>query len=244
MEAATGKEVSRLAHHGPVDAVAFSPDGKWVATGSGDKTARVMEAATGKEVSRLAHYGTVHEVAFSPDGKWLATASVDNTARVMEAATGKEVSRRSHQGIVNAVAFSPDGKWLATGSEDNTARVMEAATGKELIRHQMNGPIISVSFLGNSSLVVASRTSSTLIEISHIIIDPTELIRDACSRLPRNLTREEWDRYLHGESYRATCPNLPKSRKQRSDYNPAKSSPTFAPFKFLRVEVFPIKACD
>ncbi len=172
-----------------------------------------METTTGKEVSRLAHQGIVYAVAFSPDGKWVATGSEDKAARVMEAATGKEVSRLAHQRPVHSVAFSPDGKWVATGSWDHTARVMEAATGKELVRHQMNGPIIAVSFLGNPSLVVAADT--TVLEISHIIIDPAELIRDACSRLPRNLTREEWDRYLPGERYRATCPNLPEDPKAK-----------------------------
>jgi len=69
-----GKEVSRLAHQGPVFAVAFSPDGKWVATGGVDKTARVMEAATGEEVWYLAYQNWVTAVALSPDGKWVATA--------------------------------------------------------------------------------------------------------------------------------------------------------------------------
>jgi WD40 repeat protein len=214
------RQVSRLAHQGVVRAVAFSPDGKWVATGSGDKTARVMEAATGKEVSRLAHQGVVNAVAFSPDGKWVATGSEDGTARVMEAATGKEVSRLAHHGDVSAVAFSPDGRWVATGSWDKTARVMEAATGKELVRHEMNGRVITVCFLGNSSLLLSVRLAYDVplgpvseIEISHVIIDPAELIPDACSRLPRNLTREEWGRYLPGEPYRSTCPNLPLEPK-------------------------------
>ena len=213
MEAATGKEVARLAHQGHVIAVAFSPDGKWVATGSWDNTARVMEAATGKEVARLAHRSTVNAVAFSPDGKWVATGSDDNTARVMEAATGKEVARLAHQGLVNAVAFSPDGKWVATGSADGTARMMEAVTGKELVRSQMGGPVGPVSFLGNSTLLVGAFPSDSAFEVSRLQLDPAELIRDACSRLPRNLTREEWSRYLPGETYRATCPNLPESPK-------------------------------
>jgi WD40 repeat protein len=63
-----GREVSRLDHQGEVSAVAFSPDGKLVATGSGDNTARVFEAATGHEVSRLTHQREVSAVAFSPNG--------------------------------------------------------------------------------------------------------------------------------------------------------------------------------
>jgi WD40 repeat protein len=74
-ESTTGKEVARLEHQGAVRSVAFSPDGRLVATGSGDKTARVFESATGKEVARLEHQGAVESVAFSPDGRLLAVAS-------------------------------------------------------------------------------------------------------------------------------------------------------------------------
>jgi hypothetical protein len=79
----------------------------------------------------------------------------------------------------------------------------------------MNGPIKAVSFLGNSRLRVVVETLEDEIEVSHITIEPAELIRGACSRLPRNLTREEWDRYLPGEPYRATCPNLPEEPKAK-----------------------------
>jgi hypothetical protein len=103
-----------------VDAVAFSPDGKLVATGSADNSARVFEAATGREVFRLARQNWVRSVAFSPDGKLVATGSDNHSARVFEAATGREVSRLALQSLVVAVAFSPDntlfvaqtGNWL------------------------------------------------------------------------------------------------------------------------------------
>src|SRR5204863_460121 len=92
-----------LRHDGAVNAVAFSRDGKLVATGSDDTTARVFGAATGREVSRLAHQDTVYAVAFSPDGKLVATGSGKifleaGAARVFEAASGREVSRLAHQG--------------------------------------------------------------------------------------------------------------------------------------------------
>jgi WD40 repeat protein len=65
-----------------VDSVAFSPDGKFLATASYDKTARIWEVQRGQEIHNLPHDGTVNSVAFSPDGKFLATASDDKTARI------------------------------------------------------------------------------------------------------------------------------------------------------------------
>src|SRR5207302_748865 len=94
---------SRLDHGGAVDAVAFSPDGTRLATGSSDGSARVFDAATGAKVCRLDHDGAVAAVAFSPDGTRLATGSRDNSARVFDAATGAEVCRLHHGGAVAAV---------------------------------------------------------------------------------------------------------------------------------------------
>ena len=65
--------------------VAFSPDGRRLATASRDTTARVWELPGGRELLRVAHEGSVWGVAFSPDGRRLATASGDKTARVYEA---------------------------------------------------------------------------------------------------------------------------------------------------------------
>jgi WD40 repeat protein len=65
----------RRYHDGAVSAVAFSADGRLLATASDDKTARLFETASGKELARLAHDGRVNAVAFSADGRLLATAS-------------------------------------------------------------------------------------------------------------------------------------------------------------------------
>ena len=75
--------VSWLAHDGAVLSVGFSPDGRWVVTGSADHTARVFDPATGQERSRLAHDDWVRSVGFSPDGRWVVTGSDDRTARVL-----------------------------------------------------------------------------------------------------------------------------------------------------------------
>ena len=150
-----------MVHPGYVNSIAFSPDGKWLATASDDGTARVMEATTGKEVSRLTHGGPVSAVAFSPDGKWLATASDDGTARVMEAATGKEVSRLTHGGPVYAVAFSPDGKWVATGGEDGIVQVIKASTGKEVSRLAHVGRVWALAFSSDGKWVATASEDTT-----------------------------------------------------------------------------------
>jgi len=107
-----------MTHKWVVSSVAFSPDGRWVVSGSWDNTARVWEAQTDTEVARMTHESAVESVAFSPDGRWVVSGSYDGTARVWDAQTGTEVARMTHEGGVESVAFSPDGYWVASGSED------------------------------------------------------------------------------------------------------------------------------
>jgi WD40 repeat protein/tRNA A-37 threonylcarbamoyl transferase component Bud32 len=130
----TGRPTGRpLEHQQAVLAVAFSPDGRTVLTGSADWTARRWEAATGKPLgAALPHRGPVWAVAFSPDGQAVLTGCQDGTARFWEAATGKPLGAPMPlPGTVGLVAFSPDGKTALTGSSDRKAvRLWEACTGK------------------------------------------------------------------------------------------------------------------
>jgi DNA-binding beta-propeller fold protein YncE len=121
-------------HTSRIYAIAFSPDGKSLASGSGDKTIRLWDVATGAVLQTLqGHTDSVYRVAFSPNGKRLASGSRDNTVRLWDVATGAVLQTlQGHTGYLHGVAFSPNGKRLASGSRDNTVRLWDAATGKML----------------------------------------------------------------------------------------------------------------
>ncbi|WP_327359907.1 DUF1513 domain-containing protein [Streptomyces sp. NBC_01296] len=121
-----------LGHDSGVHAVAFSPDGHTLASGSADGTAQLWDTATGKAGITLDHVSlAVASLAFSPDGSILATGSNEGPVRLWNVATGKPLATLTgHISQVNSVAFSPDGKTLATGSNDATVRLWDVATRK------------------------------------------------------------------------------------------------------------------
>jgi len=122
-------------HLDQICGVAFSPDGRRLATASYDRTAKVWDTATGEELLTLTgHLAAVTSVAFSPDGRRLLTASTDATVKVWDALSGKEITRLTpHRSDIWSVAFSPDGRKIVTGSADRTARVCDAANGNLLL---------------------------------------------------------------------------------------------------------------
>src|SRR6266704_2048339 len=118
-------------HSGRVMGVAWSPDGKRIASGSNDGTVQVWDAANGGHVyTYRGHLERVVTVAWSPDGKRIASGSDDGTVQVWDAANGGHVyTYHGHADHVNAVAWSPDGKRIASGSDDDTVQVWDAANG-------------------------------------------------------------------------------------------------------------------
>lgn len=128
--------------------VAYSADGRYLATGSYDRSAKVWDAATAKELATLVgHNATVEAVAFSPDGKILATGSYDATVKLWDWASGKELATfRGHTNMIRSLAYSPDGKTVASGSHDNTIRLWDVESGKARAQLHHMGAVRSLAF--------------------------------------------------------------------------------------------------
>ena len=141
-------------HTKPINAIVFSPDGSWLASGANDDTIKIWEISTGHLLRTLyGHSSNVNALAVSPDGKLLASGSGDmtskrefptfrqggivggtrdNTIKIWDVQTGREIKTlRGHELPVGAVAFSEDGRTLTSASGD-TVKVWDIVSGTEL----------------------------------------------------------------------------------------------------------------
>jgi WD40 repeat protein len=217
LQANNGKESKKLSHEYPILALAFSPDGTHLAVASGGSTIQsILPKGTttlwhvndGQKTDLRQHQSSVVSVAFSPDGNYIASIDQDGWIGVWATADGKQITSIKHDyHIAEAkVHFSPDNKYLITAF-GNKAQVWEVSTGKEIARREHEeGYLWEALFSPNGKYIATAGTDTTAkLWLWH----PQDLIDKACNRLPRNLTRTEWDQYIGDEiTYEATCENL------------------------------------
>lgn len=155
-ESSTGDTISSTIHDSGVNSLAFSSDGKYIASGNEDGSVRIWECTTDKEIIHTTYDSAINSIAFNYDEKYMVSGSNSGSIQVLEIATGNNISQMQHAGSINSVAFSIDGKYIVSGSDDGTARVWNAITGDEISRMSQDSPVVSVVFLSNEKVISRS----------------------------------------------------------------------------------------
>ncbi|RME04655.1 MAG: hypothetical protein D6805_02290 [Planctomycetota bacterium] len=159
------KVLTLTGHSSWVGSVAFSPDGKLLASASADNTIKLWEVASRRSIATLTgHRNWVRSVAFSPDGKLLASASDDDTVKVWKVASWQCIATLTEHGAdVYSVAFSPDGKLLASGSKDNTVKVWKVGSWQCIATLTGHGDYVrSVAFSPDGKLLASGSKDQTI----------------------------------------------------------------------------------
>ncbi len=191
-----------LDHSIPVFSVAFNSDGTRLVAGIQDGSARVWDTRSGEEIQVLrGHEDFITAIVFSPDETRMATSSWDGTARVWEVSTGRELfSLHGHTGEVTSIAYSPDGAKIATASQDGTAKLWEASSGEELLTFFGDGsPLNDIAFSSDGARLASGGVHGARVYILQI----SDLMALAETRITRSLTSDECQKYLHLD--RAAC---------------------------------------
>ncbi|GCE04457.1 serine/threonine-protein kinase [Dictyobacter aurantiacus] len=139
-----------MGHFTRITSLAWSPDGKYLASASYDKTVQIWDAANGKHLlTYKKHTERINSVCWSPDSQMVASASDDHTVRLWQPLTGQtEHVFDKHSGAVKTVAWSPDGQSLASAGQDTQVLIWQAREAAHDVSVTYQEHTASVNTLG------------------------------------------------------------------------------------------------
>ncbi|MBV7337785.1 WD40 repeat domain-containing protein [Chloroflexi bacterium TSY] len=202
-DAKSGEELVVLSHTSSVRQAMWSQDESKILTSSDDDTARIWDAKSGEELVVLSHTSSVRQATWSQDESKILTSSSDGMARIWDAKSGEElVILAGHTESVIQATWSQDESKILTSSRDGTARIWDAKSGEELVTLQGHTEsVIQATWSRDESKILTSSDDGT-VRVWYANMD--DLVSAVCHRLSRNLTWDEWGRYMD-EAYRPTC---------------------------------------
>lgn len=199
------REPMPLAQDSRIDSIAFSYDSRNLALAS-QNIIRVLDVTTGQTVAEIELPGPTQAIAFDPSGSILATVT-DSAVLVWDLLAEEELAFLASLDTVRNVVFSHDGqRILIIGS--NMVRIWEFPSDRELFRIEYEDEIdVAAAAFSDTEHMLSLVSSDGWVRIQYW--KPLDLVSEACKRLARNLTLEEWQHYFRWEPYEPTCPNLP-----------------------------------
>ncbi|MCL2758830.1 MAG: caspase family protein [Treponema sp.] len=193
-----GNEIQTLkGHRAFVSYIAFHPDGKHLASASGDGTIRIWHLETGNVISQLVYESVIHTLKFNIDGSFLVSGSWDGTVRVWKSVEAGiyflEHTLSGHNDIVFSVDISSDNKRIISGSRDNTIRYWDSQTGKQITILGTDiflNSIWSVMFCNNDKNIIAGSSNGIIFKWEIAQDDSIKLIAEKENLLgiPRSLS--------------------------------------------------------
>lgn len=155
-------------HSAAINALALSKDGKFLVSGSADKTVKLWEVATGRvRKTFVGHTGSVSGVAIAPDTRWIVSGSEDRTIRFWDVAAGKERQNLGHGDRVKRIALAPDGSWISSTCYDHTVRLWPIEDGKAgtLQILEQNSSIACIAFSPNGKRLLTGGSADSLLKL-------------------------------------------------------------------------------
>jgi WD40 repeat protein len=164
---APGTIATLKGHSEAVYAVAFTPDGKHVVTGSGDRTLKIWDSATGKELKSYGgpsgHQNLVLSVSLSPDGSLIASGGTDNTAKIWDFPMSSPLRNLAKSEGASVLAVGPDGAKLAGGDKNGQVKIWNGVDGKELLAiNGHSGAVTGLAFSGNGQWLISCGADKTM----------------------------------------------------------------------------------